>query len=103
VTAIGINPHGTRALQKMIDYLNTEELIMSFITILKPNVLNLIKDLNGNHIIQKFINLMDSNYSKFIYDIIDENIIEISTHKHGCCVLQKCIDIAKSPAKVNKA
>jgi hypothetical protein len=73
---------------------------MSFVSILKPNVLNLIIDLNGNHIIQKFINLMDSNYSKFIYAIINENITEISTHKHGCCVLQKCIDIAQSPSRV---
>ena len=59
----------------------------------------LIKDMNGNHIIQKLLNQTDSKYSTVIYDVIQENIIEISTHKHGCCVLQKCIDSAKPGIK----
>lgn len=95
-----MNPHGTRVVQKLIENLTTEELVNCFIKILKPNVLNLIKDMNGNHIVQKFINQIDENYTKFIYEIINENIIDISTHKHGCCVLQKCIENSKPEAKI---
>jgi len=30
--------------------------------------------------------------SDFIYDEIIEQFYEVATHKHGCCVLQRCID-----------
>lgn len=30
----------------------------------------------------------------FLYDIINKYIVEISTDKFGCCVIQKCIDTA---------
>jgi hypothetical protein len=91
-----MNPHGTRVIQKIIDYLKSEELVSCFVKILKPNVLNLIKDINGNHIILKFINQIEPGHSDFIFDIIIQNIVDISTHKHGCCVIQKCIDSSRA-------
>lgn len=94
-----MNPHGTRVVQRLIEHLKSEELVNCFIKILTPNVLNLIKDMNGNHIVQKFIHQIDGGNTMFIYNIINENIVEISTHKHGCCVLQKCIDNAKTGIK----
>ena len=57
-----------------------------------PNVLNFIKDINGNHIIQKFVFTIGNPKNQFLYDIIINKLIEIGTHKHGCCVLQKCIE-----------
>ena len=96
---LGINPHGTRVIQKLISHLQSDELILCFLKVLKPNIICLIKDLNGNHIIQKILNSLDSKYSNIIYQTISENILEISTHKHGCCVLQKCIDNAKPEIK----
>jgi Pumilio-family RNA binding repeat len=32
--------------------------------------------------------------SQFIYDAACANTMEIATHRHGCCVLQRCIDFA---------
>lgn len=36
--------------------------------------------------------------SQFVYDAACSHTVEIATHRHGCCVLQRCIDHA-SPAQ----
>ena len=91
---ICINSYGTRVIQKLLDYLNTTSLCRNFITIIKPIVKDIIIDINGSHIVLKMIDNNKGIYSKVIYNEIKENIINISTHKHGCCVLQKCIERA---------
>ena len=69
---IALNQHGTRALQKMIEFISTPEQvgilvncccnslkfsqIQTIIHALKDRVVELIKDLNGNHVIQKCLN-----------------------------------------------
>lgn len=53
---ISLNMHGTRAVQKMIDFLSTRRQIHSIIVALSLHVVVLIKDLNGNHVIQKCLN-----------------------------------------------
>lgn len=35
--------------------------------------------------------------SQFIYDAAAGNCLDIATHRHGCCVLQRCIDYATNP------
>ena len=79
-------------LQKLIEVLSNDELISLFTKLFTPNILNFIKDINGNHIIQKFIFTVKYPKNQFLYDAINSQIIEIGTHKHGCCVLQKCIE-----------
>ncbi len=61
---------------------------------LKSNVVYLIKDLNGNHVIQKCLRCLDCISCQFIFDEICENCYGIATHRHGCCVLQRCIDFS---------
>ncbi len=59
LVAISLNMHGTRAVQKMIDFLSNPRQagqIRSIIMALSLNVVALIKDLNGNHVIQKCLN-----------------------------------------------
>jgi hypothetical protein len=62
---ISLNMHGTRAVQKMIDFLSSRRQqtdhryntqIHSIIVALSLHVVVLIKDLNGNHVIQKCLN-----------------------------------------------
>jgi Pumilio-family RNA binding repeat len=61
---ISLNMHGTRAVQKMIDFLSTQRQtdlrydaqIHSIIVALSLHVVTLIKDLNGNHVVQKCLN-----------------------------------------------
>ncbi|KTW28107.1 hypothetical protein T552_01968 [Pneumocystis carinii B80] len=100
---ISLNMHGTRAVQKMIEYLSTPEQIQIIINALNSNVVTLIKDLNGNHVIQKCLNKLSTNDIQFIFDAICSNCVEVATHRHGCCVLQRCIDHASDSQKIQIA
>jgi len=90
--SLAANTHGTRVLQKLLDFIKTEKLISKFSEIIQDKVY-LSKDMNGNHIIQKFVTLMISN-NVFIFDAIMEDFYDTITDKHGCCVLQKCLEVA---------
>lgn len=87
-----INQHGTRALQRIIDNLNNHHQLQVLIAGLKPYIIELIKDLNGNHVIQKILNKYMADDCQFIYDLIIDDLFVVATHKHGCCVLQKCLN-----------
>jgi hypothetical protein len=100
---ISLNMHGTRAVQKMIEFLSNPQQIRVVVAALKPNVVTLIKDLNGNHVIQKCLNRLLSIDNQFIYDAVAEHCVEVSTHRHGCCVLQRCIDHASDKQRVQLA
>lgn len=114
---IALNSHGTRALQKMIEFINTPEQIQTVINALGDKVVELIQDLNGNHVIQKCLNRLSAsdaqvsyhaendmrestaNSRKFIFETVGNNCVAVGTHRHGCCVLQRCIDHATGPQK----
>ncbi|KAF2145947.1 uncharacterized protein K452DRAFT_103838 [Aplosporella prunicola CBS 121167] len=91
---IALNQHGTRALQKMIEYITTPEQINTIIEALRQNVVLLIQDLNGNHVIQKCLNHLASENAEFIFQAVANSCVAVGTHRHGCCVLQRCIDHA---------
>lgn len=103
---IAVNQYGTRSLQKIIDRVDTTyqmDLIVKGLQLKDSSneseenvVVRLIKDLNGNHVIQKCIFKFPPEKFQFIIDSIclTNNIVRISTHKHGCCVLQKLLNSA---------
>ncbi|KDR85232.1 hypothetical protein GALMADRAFT_233963 [Galerina marginata CBS 339.88] len=105
---ISLNMHGTRAVQKMIDFLSTRRQtdhryntqIHSIIVALSLHVVVLIKDLNGNHVIQKCLNKLAPEDNQFIYNAVAANCVEVATHRHGCCVLQRCVDHASELQRV---
>ncbi|KAM5459418.1 hypothetical protein McanMca71_002806 [Microsporum canis] len=91
---IALNQHGTRALQKMIEFISTPEQIQTVINALSGQVVELVQDLNGNHVIQKCLNRLSAPDAQFIYDAVGKECVAVGTHRHGCCVLQRCIDHA---------
>ncbi|KAF4447360.1 hypothetical protein F53441_9104 [Fusarium austroafricanum] len=97
---IALNQHGTRALQKMIEYVSTPQQVHIIIEALRFRVVELIQDLNGNHVIQKCLNKLTSPDAQFIFDAVGNNCVEVGTHRHGCCVLQRCIDHASGDQKL---
>ncbi|KAF2471287.1 ARM repeat-containing protein [Lindgomyces ingoldianus] len=97
---IALNQHGTRALQKMIEFISTPEQIDMIIQAFAGQVVELIQDLNGNHVIQKCLNHLKAEDAQFIFDAVGQNCIRVGTHRHGCCVLQRCIDHASGFQKV---
>ncbi|ODH24185.1 hypothetical protein ACO22_05329 [Paracoccidioides brasiliensis] len=91
---IALNQHGTRALQKMIEFISTPEQTQTVIKALRGRVVELVQDLNGNHVIQKCLNRLSATDAQFIYDAVGASCVPVGTHRHGCCVLQRCIDHA---------
>lgn len=37
---------------------------------------------------------------QFIYNAVAANCVEVATHRHGCCVLQRCVDHASDQQRV---
>jgi hypothetical protein len=92
IEQIAINLHGTRALQKLIGCLTTSNHHDLIALAISPVIVNLIHDLNGNHVIQRLIAHFFANDLDFLINLIIIHLIEIATHKHGCCVLQKLLN-----------
>lgn len=75
---------------------------------LDKDILQLSTHVNGNHVIQSFLNAFRSSeqpadpdikgaeirsvYTQFIFDACMKHCQEIGTHKHGCCVMQRCLE-----------
>lgn len=91
ISQIAVNQHGTRALQRLMERIETPEQVTLLVNALRRDVVSLIRDLNGNHVIQKLLLTLRSEDSMFIYDAACESIIDVGSHRHGCCVLQKCL------------
>ena len=89
---IASNNYGTRVLQKIIDYIKTAKLANYFYQLMKPLIIPLLKELNGTFAVQKFATL-HRQYSNEINEIIVENSHVLATHRHGCCVVQKYLEI----------
>jgi pumilio RNA-binding family len=85
------NSHGTRAIQKIVERAYDQELVDMVIGVLKDHVRTLVEDINGNHAIQKILFTFKAPNNEFIFDKMIEQCYEIACHKHGCCVMQKCI------------
>ncbi|ELP95254.1 hypothetical protein EIN_430600 [Entamoeba invadens IP1] len=90
---ISKNIHGTRSVQKMINCATTKAEIDELILSLSPHIVDLVFDGNGNHVIQECLKTFSKEQNKFIFDgILGDSFVEICEHKHGCCVVQRCID-----------
>jgi hypothetical protein len=47
------------------------------------------------------LNHLKSSEAQFIFDAVGEHCVIVGTHRHGCCVLQRCIDHASGYQKVD--
>jgi len=93
VTA-ALNPHGTRSVQKLVETLSSEDQLELAIAALSEGVMVLMLDANGNHVVQRCLQRLSSEQSQFIYDAVSLHFQQVARHRHGCCVLQRCIDHA---------
>ena len=94
VVRVALNTHGTRAVQKLVETLRLPEQAALATAALCPGVVALIKDLNGNHVVQRCLQRLSAEDAQFIYDAAGAHCVEIATHRHGCCVMQRCVDHA---------
>ncbi|KAJ3448517.1 pumilio homology domain family member [Anaeramoeba flamelloides] len=94
VIPISTNLYGTRAIQKLIDCITTEEQEQILFKGFSKNLIALINNSNGNHVVQKCFIKFSQKKNEYIFQSIVENCLIITCHKHGCCVMQRCIDFA---------
>ncbi|GAB9474891.1 hypothetical protein Gpo141_00012006 [Globisporangium polare] len=66
---------------------------------LKDDAVRLCIDSNGNHVIQRALQFMKPEYNQFVFDAVCKECTTVGTHRHGCCVLQRCLDAANKQQK----
>ncbi|TNJ28817.1 putative Pumilio-family RNA-binding protein [Giardia muris] len=95
------NIHGTRSIQKLIEHMTSpaEKALIAAELGKEDRVLRLISDINGNHCVQRCIEHFTPGECVFIYDQIVANIVSVSTHQHGCCIAQRCLDACNLPQR----
>ncbi|CDW87351.1 UNKNOWN [Stylonychia lemnae] len=121
ITEISMSIHGTRAVQFLIEIisknlsvLDTE--MMRIIEFLNQYIKDMSLSVHGNHVIQAFLCIFKSSmnpedhdqegseiyqkYTQFIFDACIRDCIEIGSHKHGCCVMQRCLEKGREVQKL---
>ncbi|CAL0309779.1 unnamed protein product [Lupinus luteus] len=91
IVDIFVPSFSTRVVQKLIETVKTCLQISLFVSALEPGFLTLIKDLSGNHVVQHCLQWLSNEDNKFIFVAAAKYCVDIATHQHGCCVLQRCI------------
>jgi hypothetical protein len=114
-----LNLHGTRSVQKIVELCamddenaeafrdgnsggTNEETASDVLTAaLTPAAARLCIDSHGNHVIQRILLKLGHKHSTFVFDAVAESVGDVARHRHGCCVIQRCLDSPPSPARAN--
>jgi len=112
LVAVSLSVHGTRVMQKLLELMETPTELKLVEEAMSKYVITLAKDVYGMHVILRCLHRIpapcrqDPSNEKnpdpkikaasnqFIFDEVTKNIVTVATHKHGCCVVQWCIDYA---------
>lgn len=110
---VSMDLHGTRCIQTLVEVLGNEPTALhSEILAIGSEMSQYIFDLsthpNGNHVIQAFLLTFKasdepeqadragaelySTYTQFIYAACMAYCDQIGSDKHGCCVMQRCLE-----------
>ncbi|KAI3686774.1 hypothetical protein L1987_80461 [Smallanthus sonchifolius] len=87
-----MNPHGTRAMQKLLENLTDPYQIALAMAALRPGAARLANDPNGHHVIQYCLIHFPSDVIMPILNEIASKCYEVATDRSGCCVLQACME-----------
>ena len=105
-----LNLHGTRSVQKVVELcaqdegdgrdVVLQESAASVLTAsLAPAAARLCIDSHGNHVIQRILLRLGTNHSQFVFDAVAASVGDVARHRHGCCVIQRCLDSPQSEAR----
>ena len=106
---LSISIYGTRVVQKILEivsksnYTSDKEIynqcfqtINNYIT---KSIVELSSNNNSSHIIIKYINEIKYPQNDLLYKEVYNNFVPLCKNKHGCCVIQKCIDFGTNEQK----
>ena len=94
IVSASTNPHGTRCVQSLIALCLTPSQIAVVLTALQGSVAFLASHVNGTHVIQRCVQCYPCASCDAFYQEIIQGAVEISTHRHGCCVVQRFFSAA---------
>lgn len=103
LVAVSLNVHGTRVVQKLLECMEENQEFKHVEEAFTVFVITLAKDVYGMHVVLRCLHRIppmdplaeaDTPSNSFIFNQIITNIVSVATHKHGCCVVQWCIDYA---------
>ncbi|KAF0896701.1 hypothetical protein E2562_027046 [Oryza meyeriana var. granulata] len=98
---VASNMHGTRAVQKVIDTINTPEQVSKVVSALSPGAMRLMTDTNGSHVAQRCLKKLLPEYKAFLLDVATVRFLRLAKDQHGCCIIQKCIEHSNDEQKYN--
>ena len=113
-----LNLHGTRSVQKVVELcaidetasrsshahggeVESETAAEVLTRALAPAAARLCIDSHGNHVIQRILLKLPYHYSQFVFDAVASSVGDVARHRHGCCVIQRCLDSPPSAARSN--
>lgn len=109
-----LNLHGTRSVQKVVELCALDDQQRSYdgdeeaesaaqvlTNALAPAAARLCIDSHGNHVIQRILLKLDPRHSKFVFDAVAASVGDVARHRHGCCVIQRCLDSPPNESRSN--
>lgn len=107
-----LNLHGTRSVQKVVELCAVDEAqwpdtrdpidgtAAEILTAaLCPAAARLCIDSHGNHVIQRVLLKLGHRHSRFVFDAVAASVGDVARHRHGCCVIQRCLDSPPTEAR----
>lgn len=96
-----LHTYSTRVVQVMISTASqrqdSENRCKSYLKAILSTVgKSLFKDVNGAHVLQHCFLYWSSEDNEFLYNMIQENFLELATHRQGCCMIQTSMDFANA-------
>ena len=93
IIRLGTNQYGSKIIEQLIKSIKDDDnLVLSFIQKIIPNLILLINDINGTHIIYKLL-LLKSKSKNLVEEHILKNIKSIYISREGCNLLKKYFDL----------
>ncbi|CAI9777165.1 unnamed protein product [Fraxinus pennsylvanica] len=89
---ICLNSYGAKAIQKLLEKLNTPQQISLIVSSLNLGAVALATDTSGQLVIQHCVKHLPAEYNKNLLNAIGNNCFVIATNKSGCCVMQSCVE-----------
>ncbi|KAL4559603.1 hypothetical protein LXL04_031746 [Taraxacum kok-saghyz] len=99
IILVCMNPHGTRAVQKLLENLNDPFQVKLAMNALHRGATALANDPNGHHVIQFCLIHFHSDIIKPILTEIANECYKVATDRSGCCVLQACVEHSRGEVR----
>ncbi|XP_047164448.1 pumilio homolog 12-like [Vigna umbellata] len=96
---ICLSPHGTRAVEKLLEYITSQEQRNRIMSALSPGAAVLAKDVSGHRVILHCLKQFPREDNENLLNVVANKCFDIATDKTGCCVLQPCINHAQGEMK----